>query len=63
MNIEEIVYENQKYYYINEYKFKYGIFYKFANQQNVIFCTKEDNKFKVLVDKKILKKLKKNFQK
>lgn len=61
MNIEEIIYNEEIYYYINEYEFKYGKFYKFGNSRNIIFCTKENNVFNVITSNKLLKKLYKEF--
>ena len=63
MEIKEKIYNNEKYYFINEYKFKFGIIYKFANLENTIFCTKVENDFCIITDKKMLNKIKKEFEK
>lgn len=64
MDLENINYNNEKYYYIDEQECKYGIFYKFASiNNNYIFCTKNNNQYEVVSDKKVLKELKKDLKK
>lgn len=61
MEKEEKIFNNEKYYYIAEYDFKFGKVYKFANLNNQKYCFKEDGNFVEIKNKKILKKLKKEF--
>lgn len=63
MEIEKLEYNGQDYYYVNKYIFKYGIFYKFANiNEDILFCEKEEDNYIPVVNKKILKKLNKEFK-
>lgn len=62
MKIEELMYNDDIYYYINEYEFKHiGKIYKFANANKVIFCRKRNNEFDVIINNRILKKINKEF--
>lgn len=62
MKVIEKFFDNEKYYYIGEYKIKSKTIYKFANQKKVIFCTKEDDEFFRITDNKKLKKIQKEFE-
>ena len=62
MKILQKVYNNETYYYINKYEFSFGTIHKFANQEKVIFCKEENNEFIVIHNKRILKKIMKNFE-
>lgn len=62
MKIEKLEYNGDVYYYVNEYNYRYGTFYKFANiNEEIIFCEKSDNKYIPVENKRILKKLNKEF--
>lgn len=62
MEVIEKLFDNKKYYYIGEFTFEFGTIHKFANQLEVIFCTKQDDKFLKITDKKTLNKIKKEFK-
>ena len=57
------IYNNEIYYYINKYNFSFGIIYKFANENNFIFCKQENGEFVIIEDKRTLKKIQKYFKK
>lgn len=62
MSIEKLEYNGNTYYYVNEYTLKYGVFYKFASiNEEIIFCEKSDDKYIPVENKRILKKLNKEF--
>jgi hypothetical protein len=64
MEIKKLDFNGEYYYYVNEYSFKYGTFYKFATiDEKVIFCEKNDDKYIPVVNKKLIKKLNKEFPK
>lgn len=63
MKVEEQIFNNEKYYFINEYDFKFGKVYKFANTTKVLFCSKVKEQFVIITDKKKLKKIQKEFSK
>ncbi len=62
MKIIEKEYNNQTYYYIDNYKFPFGIIHKFANDEKVIFCIYENNNFEVITNKRLLRKIMKSFE-
>ena len=61
MKIIEKIFNGEKYYNIDKYNFPFGTIHKFANQNDVIFCMEENNDYKIITDKKLLKKIMKNF--
>ncbi|HIT71922.1 MAG TPA: hypothetical protein IAD08_08460 [Candidatus Scatovivens faecipullorum] len=63
MKIEEQIFNNEKYYLINEYNFKFGKVYKFANVTNTIFCREINGRFVIINDRKMLKKIQNTFTK
>ncbi len=63
MKIEEQIFNNEKYYLTNEYNFKFGKVYKFANVTNTIFCREINGRFIIINDRKMLKKIQNTFTK
>lgn len=62
MKIIEKIFDDETFYYIGEFNFKFGKIYKFSNKRETIFCTKQDETFLKITDKKILNKILKNFK-
>ncbi len=62
MKIIEKLFDNETFYYIGEYSFKFGKIYKFSNPKETIFCTKQDENFFKITDKKIIKKILNRFE-
>ena len=62
MKIIEKIFDNETFYYIGEFSFKFGKIYKFSNKKETIFCTKQDEDFGKITDKRIMKKILKEFQ-
>lgn len=58
---EEKIFNGEKYYYIDEYDFKFGRIYKFANLNSHKYCFKENGNFIEIKNKRILNKIKKEF--
>ncbi len=62
MEIIQKVFDNEIYYYINKFEFKFGVIHKFSNENNTIFCKKENNEFVQITNKRILRKIEKEFE-
>lgn len=63
MKIIEKIFDNETFYYIGEFGFNFGTIYKFSNKKETIFCTKQDEDFLKITNKKIIKKILKKFEK
>lgn len=63
MEIEKLTIDGIVYYLVNEYLFKFGHFFKFiSDEEEIIYCTKTDNIYEKVTDKRILKKLNNEFK-
>lgn len=63
MEIFEKEFNNKKYYFIGEYKFKFGTVYKFSSDDETIFCEKIEEDFKIIKEKRKLKEINNFFNK
>lgn len=59
----EKIFNNEKYYYIKKYEFKFGIVYKFANLYNCKYCTEKNGEFIEIKNPIKLKKIQNEFYK
>ena len=62
MEIKTLEIDGKIYYYVNEYSFDFGLFHKFATiDEEIIFTIEENGVYEIVTNKRILKKLDKEF--